>query len=190
MREESDVASKIVGLTGFARHGKDTVAGVLTAEAGYTRVAFADGVRSMALAVDPLLYGNVRLSKVIAVTGWDKAKATIPEVRRLLQVIGTEGVRDHIGPDSWVLAGKRKIDEIEGPVVVTDARFPNEAEAIKAWGGTMVRIVRLNEDGSAFDNGIGRDHPSESFVAGLLVDFQIEASSIEELEAKVRAACA
>jgi hypothetical protein len=183
------MASKIIGLTGLARHGKDTVARVLCREKDYTRVALADGVRSMALAIDPLLYGDIRLSSVIRVTGWDKAKSTIPEVRRLLQVIGTEGVRDHIGPDSWVQAGKRNIDKVEGPVVITDVRFPNEAEAVKSWGGIMVRVVRLNEDMSEFDNGLGVRHPSEQHIANLPCDFVIRARSVEELEDTVRSMC-
>ena len=181
------MACKIVGLTGFARSGKDTTAAILVAEYGYTRVAFADGVRSMALSVDPLLYGDIRLSSVVRAVGWEKAKDTIPEVRRLLQAIGTEGVRDHIGPDSWIIACKRIIDEIDGPVVVTDARFPNESSAIHSWGGTMVRIIRLNDDGSEFDSGVSRSHPSEASIPSLPTDFTIEASSVEELEAKVRA---
>jgi hypothetical protein len=179
------MASSIIGLTGYARSGKDSAAAVLVKEYGYTRVAFADGVRSMALAIDPLLFGNVRLSSVVRTSGWDEAKA-VPEVRRLLQAIGTEGVRNHIGDDSWVRVGKRKVDAVDGPVVITDVRFPNEAAAVREWGGFLLRMSRLNSDGSEYNNGLGRDHPSEATIADLPVDGTLHASSVGELEHAVR----
>lgn len=40
----------VVGLTGVARSGKDTVGRMLVERYGFTRVAFADGLKSMAAA--------------------------------------------------------------------------------------------------------------------------------------------
>jgi hypothetical protein len=179
------MASQILGLTGYARHGKDTAAAVLVNEYGFTRVSFADGVRSMALAIDPFITAGIRLSSIVRVGGWEQAKA-VPEVRRLLQKIGTEGVRDHIGYDSWVKAGKVKINAIDGPVVITDVRFLNEAQAVLDWGGYMIRLVRVNEDGSEFDNGVSKDHPSEASIRDLPVHRTACASSVSSLENQAR----
>ena len=152
------MASRVIGITGHARNGKDTAGGLLVSEYGFTRVALADAVRSMALAIDPYVSGgNIRLHHMVNNLGWEESKKA-PEVRRLLQAIGTEGVRDHIGDDSWIRAAKSTIDKTPGPVVVTDVRFPNEADAIHAWGGDLWRVVRINPDGSAFDNGLGTEH--------------------------------
>lgn len=181
------MATSIIGITGLARAGKDTSANVLVKEFGYTRVSFADGVRSMALAIDPLLFGNVRLSSLVRTSGWEEAK-TVPEVRRLLQVIGTEGVRDHIGDDSWVRAAKLKIDATLGPVVISDVRFPNEAQSVKSWGGYMIRVERFNEDGSPYDNGLGTEHPSECHVMTLQRDLVIQAHTVNQLEEQIRTA--
>ena len=82
----------LVGLTGYAGSGKDAAAAGLVAE-GWTRQAFADPVRSMALAIDPLVewdvfsHNPVRLSLLVAKRGWHVAKQC-PEVRRLLQACG------------------------------------------------------------------------------------------------------
>lgn len=48
-------APSLIGLTGLARSGKDTVGAMLVERYGYTRVAFADGIRDAALALDPIV---------------------------------------------------------------------------------------------------------------------------------------
>ena len=181
------MASRVIGITGHARHGKDLAGSVLVTEYGFTRVGLADAVRSMALAIDPYISGgNIRLHHAVNNLGWDESKK-MPEVRRLLQVIGTEGVRDHIGTDSWIRAAKRTIDETPGPVVVTDVRFPNEADAIHAWGGDLWRVVRINPDGSDYDNGIGSEHASEMHAAKLTEDCSFMGASPGQLKSQIRA---
>src|SRR6266511_6207822 len=110
---------RLIGLTGYAQSGKDSVAGFLK-DYGYQRVAFADGVREALLALDPFLVPfppiipsaiPPRLSALVAGVGWDEAKKH-PEVRRLLQRLGTEVVRDMVDPDAWVSLGMRKVSEI------------------------------------------------------------------------------
>ena len=89
--------SMLIGLTGPPGCGKDTAADHLVKNHGFVRVAFADTIREVALTIDP--YDHFfRLSDVINLIGWDRAKRQ-PEVRRLLQVIGTEAGRDVHGAD-------------------------------------------------------------------------------------------
>ena len=164
------MSTRVIGITGFARHGKDTVGSLLVEEYGFTKVAFADALRSMALAINPYVSGgNIRLNHWVDNLGWDEAKKD-HEIRRLLQAIGTEGVRGHLGDDAWIRAAKRTIDQVDGPVVITDVRFPNEADAVHEWYGDLWRVARVNVDGSQFDNGVGSSHASESHIAGLPVD--------------------
>ena len=62
-------------------------------------------------------------------------------VRELLQKIGTDALRDNLHQDVWVNA--LMVDY--NPTlnwVITDTRFPNEAEAIKKAGGIIIRIER------------------------------------------------
>ena len=43
----------IIGLTGYAQSGKDTVAKILIEQYGFTRVAFADKIRELLYEMDP-----------------------------------------------------------------------------------------------------------------------------------------
>lgn len=146
----------ILGLNGYAKSGKDAAATALVSR-GFTRVAFADVLRNILYVTDPWIplirneadlhgawrtYQHVeRLSFIVDDIGWDDAKNTYPEIRRLLQVLGTEGGRNILGENIWVntaLGGYSPGDDI----VVTDVRFTNEADAIRAKGGTVIKIVR------------------------------------------------
>lgn len=128
----------IIGLAGYARSGKDTVAGLMT---DYQRRAFADPIRETLMALDPLIGSNLHLSAAVKREGWEEAKNIYPEVRRLLQNMGTEVGRQIIDPDLWVKISMRDL-RITDQVVFTDVRFKNEAEAIKMMGGNVWRINR------------------------------------------------
>lgn len=154
----------LIGLTGRAGTGKDTVAGQLVELHGYRRVAFADAIRTSAYAADPYVelspYGDVRrLSYVVDAIGWDDAKRQHPDVRRFLQRHGV-AVRDAL-PGCWVGIAGRAIDahrDAGHPVVVTDVRFPDEVAAIKRRGGFMFRVCRT---GAAALDGVNGAHVSE-----------------------------
>jgi len=198
----------LIGLTGYAQHGKDTAAQVLVEQFGFTRFAFADALKSMALVLDPIIpftekvegefafeyhEDNRRLKWLVDELGWEGAKQN-PEVRRFLQVLGTEGVRDHLGPESWVDALESKLlkagvlEDMWDPTlgdtdgVITDVRFPNEAAAVTRWGGQVWRVHRPE-----FDNGLGVDHPSEAFVAELPVSAVLfNTDGLRDFEEMVR----
>lgn len=157
----------IVGLSGYGRSGKDTVAGML-AGYGYQRVSFADVLREALLRLDPVV-DNVRgrsISQVLETVDYDAAKVIFPEVRRMLQVLGTEVGRNMLGPDVWVDAVLNNLED-GGKYVISDCRFPNEAAAVKRLGGEMWRISRT---------GIGpvNDHISEISLDDWEFDCMIE----------------
>jgi hypothetical protein len=135
--------SQNIALMGRARSGKDTVAARLVERHGFTRVAFADPLKEMALEIDPVIptaYGiHVRLARLVADSGWEFAKG-YPEVRRILQHCG-QTVRDR-APGFWVALALRAVDAAPGPVVLSDVRYPNEAEALRARGFRLIRIIR------------------------------------------------
>ncbi|CCQ44302.1 putative deoxynucleotide monophosphate kinase [Pseudarthrobacter siccitolerans] len=154
----------LIGLIGKKRTGKDTFAAVLVEKHGYERVALADPLREAALALDPIVgtfplnsegltrVREWRLSDVIAELGWEQAKDYVPEVRRTLQRLGTESIRS-LDDQFWIRTAFARIDSLREagtPVVVTDVRYPNEADAIRKAGGYLARIVRdLPDDGDA-----------------------------------------
>ncbi|MEG8276390.1 deoxynucleotide monophosphate kinase family protein [Streptomyces sp. AHA2] len=157
---------KSIGLIGPAQSGKDSIGKRLGQRYGYQRVAFADPLKRAALKVDPLIplsYGvHGRLSKLVQGVGWDYAKITYPEVRRVLQHIG-QTVRE-IDPGFWVRAALPAIEAAERlslPVVVTDVRYENEARALQDMGFHMIRVTRPG----AGVRGGGAQHASETELA-------------------------
>jgi len=136
----------IIGLSGWAGSGKDAIADILVDDFSFTKMGFADPLREMALAINPIIDSDeglrfIRYSDLLDDVGYERAKRDHLEVRRFLQVLGTEAVREIIGKDTWVTIGMMRAKKFER-VVFTDMRFANEAGAIVAAGGTAVRIIR------------------------------------------------
>ena len=152
----------IIGLTGYAQSGKDTVANILVEKYGYQRIAFADPIRALLYETNPMLKEGYRVQGLVDVYGWDKVKVDYPEARRLLQELGL-GARKLFGDMFWVNQALKGIDA-SGKYVITDVRFPNEAKAIRVHKGSQIwRIKRL---GITAVNA----HVSESAMEGEKVD--------------------
>lgn len=135
----SSTTSNIIGLTGYAQSGKDTVAKTLIEEYGYTRIGFADSIREFLLRVNPILHDGRRVGEWVKEYGWEITKAQT-EARRLLQETGMVA-REMFGENFWVAIALSNINPND-KVVVTDVRFTNEAHMIKMLGGKVWRIVR------------------------------------------------
>lgn len=141
----------IIGISGYARTGKDEVAKVLVEEFGFERLAFADKLRECVYALNPIVVSKDlddvawlrHLQDVIDDYGWDGVKETPygPEVRRLLQRFGTEVGRNILGQNIWVDA-TFMVTDVTKNYIVTDCRFRNEAMGILRQGGKMWRINR------------------------------------------------
>jgi hypothetical protein len=171
----------IIGLTGYAQSGKDTVAKILVENYGYTRVAFADKIRDFLYEMNPMV-DNVAgepifLKERVDRDGWEVAK-TNPHVRRALQNAGVSA-RKVFGEEFWIDRSLVSILRNEN-TVITDVRFINEADVVKHQAGQVWRIKRLGVDAV-------NAHVSESQMDGYPVD-QIftNNSSIEDLELMVK----
>lgn len=136
--KELGIKPGIIGLSGYAQSGKDTVADILVKEYGYKRLAFADNVRKVLYDLNPFVYGEPLQVRVDA-EGWENAKKE-PLVRILLQSLG-EAVRKHISNDAWIIATFSSMDA-ESRYVIPDVRFTNEADIIKVCGGQVWRVSR------------------------------------------------
>ena len=185
---------RLIGLVGYARVGKDVTADYLVSQHGFTRLASGDLVRDVLYAANPFIEvhrgalaglgdvyrESVRLRDLVDQDGWELTKA-IPEVRRLLQELGTEGVRKALGANVWIDETLRRANAISGDVVVTDTRFVNEAARISANYGNIWRIKRT---------GVGpiNQHASETGVDNIKADATIyNDGSFEELYARIDA---
>lgn len=142
----------LIGLSGYARSGKDTVADYLVKNYGFTRMAFADPIREALYRLDPHItfasMPGIKLSWAVDKSGWEVVKEESEEVRGLLQRMGTEVARNMFGEDFWVdyaIGQSWKNDN----VVFSDVRFRNEATAVqKNWGVNW----RINRPGTKAAN--------------------------------------
>ena len=77
-----------IGLSAYAGSGKDEVAAFLVREHGVVRFAFADALKDVAMAVNPVIGTGApegsfhHRAEMVNEYGWDTAKQ-VPEVRRL-----------------------------------------------------------------------------------------------------------
>jgi hypothetical protein len=177
----------LIGLSGYAQAGKDTIGKILVDSFGFRRVSFADKLREVALAINPIIdyraltglgWQEVRLDEIVSEHGWELAKGR-DEVRRLLQVIGTDAGRAILGDNIWVEAAFKGLEE-GGRYVFTDVRFPNEAHAIRERNGKVFRVDRPGY-------GPVNNHPSETALDNYKFNAHIfNNRDIHSLEAKVQ----
>jgi len=134
-------------------------------------------------------------------------------VREMLQIIGTEAMRNNLHQDVWVnalfadyiketgykynveLLGLGMSEDQQMKVksnpesyigdypnwIITDLRFPNEMQAVKANGGITIRVVRPDDKKIPLDL-----HPSETALDNYQFDYEIvNDAGIPELINKV-----
>jgi hypothetical protein len=141
----------IIGVMGQKRAGKDEFARAVVLASGSPQkarvLAFADAIREIMYAVDPILaFDNgeaVRYATIVDELGYEAAKE-YPEFRRFAQCLGTEGGRSVFGEDVWVDLVMSRIAALpeDTLVLIPDVRFPNEFNAIKDAGGYVIRVDR------------------------------------------------
>lgn len=181
----------VVGVAGYAGAGKDTVADILVEDFGFEKMSFADPLREMALAIDPIIgldyswdkFGTVvRYSQALEEVGYNEAKFKYPEIRQFLQRLGTDAVRNVIGHDTWTYLASKRVQEafergVPG-VVFADVRFRNEAEELSKYGS----VIRVERPGI----GPAGDHVSEHDLDGYDFHRIIQNDgTIDDLRAKL-----
>jgi len=166
----------VVGLTGAAGCGKDTLAQELV-NMGWERVAFADALKDMCIDYLGLTHydaytqeGKMRFNETWGMTN-----------REILQKVGTDAMRNGFHDEVWVkIAGiKIKNHLAEGKkVVVTDCRFDNEAELCESLGGVCVKINRPSVQSNLTQSE--QKHASEAGISSKLIAFAIDNNSTIE----------
>ena len=150
---------KILGLCGNARAGKDTFFNIskdlLYKRKVFTgRVAFADELKK---ECDKFLIKNLSIS---AFTEDEKEKELI---RPFLVTYGTH-LRRRLDENCWIKKAEPLVDlfmENQAIPVVTDVRFPNEADWIHSLGGHVIHINR---------KGFGPANKEEAENEPILID--------------------
>jgi hypothetical protein len=148
---------KIIGLTGKAGVGKDTVADYLVKNHGFRKYSLAGPLKEML--------------KVIGVECDNRETKELPHPifgvspRRMAQTLGTEWMRNCVAADGWLrladqfvrttieLNNLEDVPSIQG-IVFSDVRFENEAEFIRPRG-TLVHVMRNTEAVAAHSSEAG-----------------------------------
>ena len=141
------MTGRLIGIGGYAGSGKDAVATILEDSHGFYGTFMSQPLNAALCRLNPQVEvrrGEVfRYVDLINQLGYTKAKE-LPEVRRLLQAMGTEVGRNMFGQNIWIdqlrnyLAAQKPDDD----VVVTGIRFPNEARMIVELGGQLWWVHR------------------------------------------------
>lgn len=152
---------KTIGITGKAGAGKDTIGDYLVQHHGFLKFAFANPLKCMIdTAFGPIAWSDRRVKET-----------PLPKIgkspRELAQTLGLEWGRQVVHPDVWVILMEQAVAEVERAewagaagvegVVITDVRFENEADWIRARGGEVWHVRR--------DTAGVADHPSENGIA-------------------------
>lgn len=132
---------QLIGLTGRAGVGKDTLAAYLATEYGYQVRAFADPLRAILNARfgwSPDLWANREWKESAA---WHNEAGPFSP-RNWAQWLGTDVLREYAGFDIFVRLAFRDWDLQPFTMVVPDVRFDNEAQAIIDRGGLVLKLTR------------------------------------------------
>jgi hypothetical protein len=135
----------IIGLAGPAGSGKDTVRHILELSHDFAGLAFAEPIRAM---VRELLTSNGCSDDYI--TNRELKETPIPglgvSARHMMQTLGTEWARKCLAEDFWLKLAATYMADLRGQgyrqFVISDVRFANEAEWVRAQGGEIWMIER------------------------------------------------
>lgn len=137
---------QLIGLTGYSRCGKDTMADYLVENYNYKKIAFADLLKEVCKLLfsfsNDQLYGD---SKEDIDEFWGISP------REILQFFGTKIFREKINEimpsiqnDFWIKALSKKLkillDNGER-IIITDLRFKNEEIFLKQNGAYIIKII-------------------------------------------------
>ncbi len=140
----------LIGLVGLKGSGKDTVGQFFEQQYGYTTISFADSLKDCVCAIfgwdRTMIEGRTPKSRAWREQNdpwWaERLGLDFFSPRIAMTSFGTDVMRHHFRDDIWILNTERKVNAVDGPVVITDARFPNELDMIRRLGGLVCRVKR------------------------------------------------
>jgi hypothetical protein len=190
---EEVMAGKLIGLAGKKGVGKNFVASLMSdaiceedvvpgKRQSFEYAAFADPLKDFLI--------NVLLLDEDKIKGSDEDKNTATQyewsqmpsfvtakfpsksgrmtIRDILQIFGTEMIREIWGYETWINAMERRVKKSwTSYFVITDCRFANEVEAVRRWGGEawLIDGPQRGQEAAKKDS-----HSSENSLDGVRFD--------------------
>lgn len=183
----------IIGITGAAQCGKDTLALAIRDNArGRGRQLcevrhFADALRDVVEAVFGCRYETAQEKAFVdawwhlRIGGSSLFEGQLVNGRAILQRVGTELFRERVHPDIWLFAMERRVKTNEH-LVIADVRFDNEAKWVQDQGGFVAHLTRAAPIERAALTATEQAHASEAGVSHRYVDEWHTCRSREEVE--------
>lgn len=201
---------EIIGLSGFARSGKDTAGRHLTENRGFTRYAFADRMREVLLELDLRISGTVSVRTLLEQCegSWSRAlnhRVHGPELRRSLEAFGktvcTDTFNDagrsdeDIRDDVWTLDPFLDGEHTMGALLAELDGDWDAAKTHRLYGPEVRRlmqifateVVRENYGGTAWVDVVAARVASEKPAAAVITDvrFPEEAAWLQGVGATI-----
>lgn len=194
----------IIGISGKAQSGKDTIGAIIQrlTNPGWDILEdntweirkFADALKEIITILTGIPRADLEKIEVKQSTLGSEWNRSVPcncceecgfekkietTVRDFHQIIGTDAIRLYF-PNAWVNALMNKYKE-DNKWIVTDVRFPNEADIIRKKGGILIRVIRVT-------TGDISTHPTEIALDDYTEFDHIiyNHGSLEELEARLK----
>lgn len=154
----------LIAICGHKFSGKSTVARLLHNATGWEIVSFATPLKKMVCALvgctmDDLEDYDYKENTEVPEHLWAYCANGKHTIRALMQGLGD--LMRKKNPNVFIECTLNS----KGDYLVSDCRFPNEAKAVKARGGIIIRILR---------NGLSKDtHQSETRIDEIDADYTL-----------------
>ncbi|ELW0836206.1 hypothetical protein ACRYKS_21760 [Escherichia coli] len=140
---------QIIAINGTIGSGKDTF-GETFINNGYTRMSFATNLKDSVAAIfgwdREMLEGSTKESRKLREEPdqyWcEKLGRDDVSPRWVLQNYGTNILRKYFHNDIWVHSLEKSMQSVEGNIIITDCRFPNELKMIRSLNGIVIEVQR------------------------------------------------
>lgn len=138
----------IVAINGTIGSGKDTF-GEEFINAGYHHMSFATSLKDAISVIfgwdREMLEGNTPKARKIRETKdeyWSYKLGRDVTPRWVLQHFGTDVVRKYFDDNIWVYSLENQMRNIDGNIIITDCRFPNELKMLRENEATIIEVQR------------------------------------------------
>lgn len=172
----------LIAICGHKFSGKSTVARLLHNATGYEVVSFADKLKDVCCVLSGCTRKDLEdydFKETQLVPDYLQPyclNADKPTFRAFLQHFGTEVMRS-VNDNVWIDC---TLSNCKENAIISDCRFPNEAKAVKARGGIVIKVVR--PDVKALDS-----HQSETGMDEIDADYTLwNVTTLDDLELNVQ----
>lgn len=164
----------LIGFTGKIKSGKTTVAKLLEKKHGFVIKPYAAPLKAALVQLTglPMEYFTDQSLKEEAL---DFGKSP----RELMQLMGTEFVRNMVYEDFWIWRMEQELRQTSSDynIVIDDCRFPNEVELVRKMGGLVIHLRRDYRIPT-----VHGAHKSEQVLPQLPGDIVIDSEQMSELD--------